>query len=223
MEMDGGDLRMVDVPPQVFLSKKPQPATANTSATRLSSTQPGESGIDVVTNGFQTSNRHLPAPHNNGFHANLDPGAKPTVSKPTLPNDGIIQHLSSEHPMADLSDLGDKPARIPEDVDEDEYEQVKPYNSLLPTGYCYDVRMRYHYELEPSKERRELHPEDPRRIFKIYQELCVAGLIKDEQLNREFLIPNPLVRIGARYVSEAEVCLVHDKKMFDKMRETKGE
>ena len=83
--------------------------------------------------------------------------------------------------------------------------------------------MRYHCELDPPKLRLDYHPEDPRRIFKIYKELCIAGLVKDELLNTGTLIPNPLVRIGAREVTEAEVCLVHDKKHFDFMKETAGE
>ncbi|KAL6720242.1 Histone deacetylase hda1 [Lecanora helva] len=101
-----------------------------------------------------------------------------------------------------------------------EREPTAPYNSSLPTILCYDVRMRYHCELDPPKQRLDYHPEDPRRIFKIYKELCIAGLVKDEFLNTGTVIPNPLMTIPAREVTEAEVCLVHDKKHFDFMQST---
>ena len=107
------------------------------------------------------------------------------------------------------------------DVEEDiEHEPPSTYKSSLPTGLCYDVRMRYHCELDPPKQRLDFHPEDPRRIFKIYKELCIAGLVKDNLLNTGTLIPNPLVRIPAREISEGEVCLVHDKRHYDLMRRT---
>ena len=95
-----------------------------------------------------------------------------------------------------------------------------PYLSSLPTGLCYDVRMRYHCELDPPKLRLDYHPEDPRRIFKIYRELCIAGLVKDDALNTGPLISNPLVRLTLRDATEAEVCSVHDKSHWDYMRST---
>ena len=106
------------------------------------------------------------------------------------------------------------------DDSDGERESAAPYISSLPTGLCYDVRMRYHCELDPPKQRLDYHPEDPRRIFKIYKELCIAGLVKDDLLNTGTLIPNPLVSIPAREVTEAEVCLVHDQRHFHFMRDT---
>jgi hypothetical protein len=108
------------------------------------------------------------------------------------------------------------------DHSDGEHEPVAPYRSSLPTGLCYDVRMRYHCELDPPKQRLDYHPEDPRRIFKIYKELCMAGLVKDPLLNTGTLIPNPLVNIPVREVGEDEVCLVHDKSHFDFMKTTAG-
>ncbi len=119
----------------------------------------------------------------------------------------------------------DKPEGMPGDFtdhSDGEHEPVAPYKSSLPTGLCYDVRMRYHCELDPPKQRLDYHPEDPRRIFKIYKELCMAGLVKDPLLNTGTLIPNPLVNIPVREVGEDEVCLVHDKSHFDFMKTTAG-
>ncbi|KAL8637306.1 MAG: hypothetical protein Q9228_005412, partial [Teloschistes exilis] len=83
---------------------------------------------------------------------------------------------------------------------------VRP--ELLPTGLCYDVRMRYHCELDPPKDRTDYHPEDPRRIYHIYRELCQAGLYPDPAFNVP-IIEKPLHRIYARSATPAEICLIH--------------
>jgi len=128
----------------------------------------------------------------------------------------VANQLSIESP-------NDKPEGMPGDFTDQsdgEHEPFTLYKSSLPTGLCYDVRMRYHCELDPPKQRLDYHPEDPRRIFKIYKELCMAGLVKDPLLNTGTLIPNPLVNIPVREVGEDEVCLVHDKSHFDFMKTT---
>ena len=99
--------------------------------------------------------------------------------------------------------------------------------ALLPTGLCYDVRMRFHCELDPPKQRVDFHPEDPRRIFCIYDALCLAGLVddKDNLKNREgvkILVSRPLMRVFARDATPAEICLVHDKKHYDFIESTKS-
>lgn len=145
----------------------------------------------------------------------------PTKRRPQEPSressvlaNNVANHLSIESledPMQQgLDDSTDE-------LDDAVHGTSTPYVSSLPTGLCYDVRMRYHCELDPPKQSRDFHPEDPRRIFKIYKELCMAGLVNDPMLNTGNLIPNPLLRINARNVSESEVCLVHDKKHWDFM------
>ncbi|MCJ1307172.1 Histone deacetylase hda1 [Agyrium rufum] len=92
-------------------------------------------------------------------------------------------------------------------------------HSSLPTGLCYDARMRFHCELDPPKDRSNFHPEDPRRIQNIYKALCKAGLVKDARLTPpECLVAQPMARIDARPVEEHEVCLVHTKKHWDYMQ-----
>ena len=138
---------------------------------------------------------------------------EPSRESSVLANN-VANHLSietSEDPVQQELD------EFIDELDDTEHEPTAPYVSSLPTGLCYDVRMRYHCELDPPKQSRDFHPEDPRRIFKIYKELCMAGLVNDPMLNTGNLIPNPLLRIDARDVSESEVCLVHDKKHWDFM------
>ncbi|KAL8693098.1 MAG: hypothetical protein Q9218_002022, partial [Villophora microphyllina] len=79
---------------------------------------------------------------------------------------------------------------------------------LLATGLCYDVRMRYHCELDPPKQRLDFHPEDPRRIYHIYRELCQAGLYQDPNFSVP-TVEKPLQRIQARNATPQEICLVH--------------
>ena len=173
----------------------------------------------LVPNGLQDPRRYASP---NSDVERLNPATRRT-KKPSRESSVLAHtvstHLSIETPgrptQQGLDDFIDE-------LDEAEHEPTAPYFSSLPTGLCYDVRMRYHCELDPPKQSRDFHPEDPRRIFKIYKELCMAGLVNDPMLNTGNLIPNPLLRINARDVSEAEVCLVHDKKHWDFMVTTAG-
>jgi histone deacetylase 6 len=91
--------------------------------------------------------------------------------------------------------------------------------SSLPTGLCYDIRMRYHCEVRPTLD---VHPEDPRRIYYIYRELCKAGLVDDPESTRP-LVNQPLLRIPARDATEEEIALVHDRAHYAFVRSTQGE
>lgn len=92
---------------------------------------------------------------------------------------------------------------------------------LLPTGLCYDIRMRYHCELDPPKDRGDYHPEDPRRIYHIYRELCQAGLYPDPGFNVP-IIEKPLHRINARSATPEEICLIHTIEHYNFVAGTAG-
>ncbi|KAL1306585.1 hypothetical protein AAFC00_005269 [Neodothiora populina] len=90
--------------------------------------------------------------------------------------------------------------------------EILPYSTSV-TGLVYDVRMRFHVEVEPKKEH-GVHPEDPRRIYSIYQELVEAGLVDDPDS------PGPvsdlvLGRIPARFATKEEICAVHTEQHFE--------
>lgn len=87
----------------------------------------------------------------------------------------------------------------------------------LPSGLCYDVQMRYHCEVRPTTD---VHPEDPRRIYYIYKELCRAGLVDDPDSPRP-LAPRPLKRIPARNATEAEISLIHSTDHYAFIESTK--
>ena len=97
-----------------------------------------------------------------------------------------------------------------------------PYTSL-PTGLCYDARMRFHTELNPPAQRSDFHPEDPRRILAIYRTLCWAGLADDPTFKPKIrLVSNPLRRIQTRHATRAEIVFVHDENHFDSLKRTAG-
>ena len=139
-----------------------------------------------------------------------------TREQSVLAND--IKNVSIDHGRPGQDDID----AYLKDVEDEEPEPPQPFMADVATGYCYDVRMRYHTELEPPENRRDFHPEDPRRIFSIYKELCCAGLIYDELLTKTSLVSRPLLRIDAREVEEGEVCLVHTKMHWENMKATKG-
>ncbi|KAJ6110855.1 histone deacetylase [Penicillium sp. IBT 16267x] len=86
----------------------------------------------------------------------------------------------------------------------------------LPSGLCYDSEMRYHCEIRPTAD---LHPEDPRRIFYIYDELCQAGLVDDPTSARP-LAPQTLRRILARRATQQEISTVHTEAHYDFVKST---
>ena len=89
--------------------------------------------------------------------------------------------------------------------------------SQLPTGLCYDDRMRYHAEVGATSAE-NVHPEDPRRIYYIFKELCEAGLVD----NKDYppMVEQPLHRINAREVTKEEIELVHTEAQYTFVRAT---
>ncbi|KAF8861541.1 histone deacetylase A-like protein [Acephala macrosclerotiorum] len=95
---------------------------------------------------------------------------------------------------------------------------AQPRKAYLPTGCCYDVRMKLHANADFSASPH--HPEDPRRIESIMKEFRDAGLIYNgTNLDLlEILKTSPqqsMYRIDARKATESEICTVHTAKHFD--------
>ncbi|EPS34986.1 hypothetical protein PDE_09951 [Penicillium oxalicum 114-2] len=99
--------------------------------------------------------------------------------------------------------------------DETAVKSGLPVGSLA-TGLCYDVRMRYHCEVRPTTE---VHPEDPRRIYYIFKELCRAGLVDDPDSVHP-LAPQTLKRIAARNATEDEITLIHSQAHYAFVKST---
>ena len=132
----------------------------------------------------------------------------------------IDARLRIESPSSDESEDS-----LLSDTDSEADENLsKPERGLpilkLPTGLCYDERMRYHAEVAATSGE-NVHPEDPRRIYFIYRELCEAGLVDDK--DNPPVVEVPLYRISAREVTKDEILLVHDERQYDLVRSTASE
>ena len=103
-------------------------------------------------------------------------------------------------------------------------EDSKPATSrkqLLPTGCCYDDRMKLHANADFSANPH--HPEDPRRIEVIMKEFKDGGLIYtgDEEDLAELLKRSPtqwMWRISARRATPSEICTVHTASHLEWVR-----
>ncbi|KAK9247032.1 hypothetical protein V1506DRAFT_486693 [Lipomyces tetrasporus] len=96
-----------------------------------------------------------------------------------------------------------------------------PYVSLK-TGLCYDVRMRYHAKIVTNAyDYTDPHPEDPRRVYRIYKALAEAGLVDMKGASGAAHIGGKLMQhIPAREATKDEVTLVHEIKHWDFIERT---
>lgn len=95
---------------------------------------------------------------------------------------------------------------------------IEPRKFYLPTGCCYDDRMKLHANADFSQSPH--HPEDPRRIAAIFDHFKAAGLIYNgnEGDAQKILKANPtqfMYRIPARQALKQEICLVHELTHYD--------
>ena len=86
-----------------------------------------------------------------------------------------------------------------------------PY-STSRTGLVYDVRMRFH--VEPIPKDHNMHPEDPRRIFAVYDELVQAGLV-DDPTSPDLVGSYVLLRIPLRPAIREEILACHSERSFN--------
>lgn len=82
------------------------------------------------------------------------------------------------------------------------------------SGICYDARMRFHAVINPVDD----HPEDPRRIYRIYRAIESAGLTSICSLTAGGR--RALRRIPVREALKEEVLLVHDLNHWESMLAT---
>lgn len=152
------------------------------------------------------------------------PGASSLSTQPTLvtgmpPPPDRVKMSDSESNSLDNLVKRDSLVETNSDWSDDEtaVKSGLPVGSLA-TGLCYDVRMRYHCEVRPTTE---VHPEDPRRIYYIFKELCRAGLVDDPDSVHP-LAPQTLKRIAARNATEDEITLIHSQAHYAFVKSTSG-
>lgn len=97
-----------------------------------------------------------------------------------------------------------------------------PYSSSK-TGLVYDSRMRFHAEpISQMMDVNEIHPEDPRRIHEIFQEIQQAGLVQSNDDSEESAKDEQCWRINARMATRGEICLIHTSEHYDFVESLQG-
>lgn len=86
--------------------------------------------------------------------------------------------------------------------------QALPYSSSR-TGLVYDARMRFHTELDSPDSKNDVHPEDPRRIWAIFNAFEKAGIVETVQSGTSAMLPFRLLRIPTRLATNEELALAH--------------
>ncbi|KAJ4990594.1 histone deacetylase [Stagonosporopsis vannaccii] len=96
----------------------------------------------------------------------------------------------------------------------------KPRSDALPiatlkTGLVYDPRMRFHAELPNDSSIDDIHPEDPRRIHSIFEEIREAGLVRGPESSENDEHDEFCWRIGIRPAEKHEIRLIHTEEHYN--------
>ena len=139
-----------------------------------------------------------------------------TNGEPHLQN-GFLDPRALDQ-MEDMDPLASPQDSEPSESQEEEEPEPSPRRFHLPTGCCYDARMKMHANADFSQSPH--HPEDPRRIEAIFQEFRRGGLIFDGSDSELFdvLKNSPtrwMWRISARAATREEVCTAHTASHFE--------
>jgi histone deacetylase 6 len=148
------------------------------------------------------------------------------ASNALMPSDFNSASQSMSERGSSISDddlILQNPPRVTIEIKQPGRDARLPYSSSK-TGLVYDPRMRFHMEVGSTTNKDsdddDLHPEDPRRIWSIYNELQLAGLTEeysstDEEAMAAKYYPQRLERIAARFAEPNEICLVHSKEHYN--------
>jgi histone deacetylase 6 len=198
------------------------------SPTSFDQSQSAAQGFEISNDAYFVVNGPSRPKSKAGLLAALEESSanpSPAQRSPAESTPEIANAIGGRLNLGSVSDGEDDEDSIMDDISDGTYFDEQPPHGLpvsaLPTGLCYDERMRYHAEVATINES-NYHPEDPRRIFYIYKELCQAGLVDDLKSQRP-LVRQPLYRIDAREATEEECCLIHTPKHYDFVKSTSGE
>lgn len=143
---------------------------------------------------------------------------EPEEAVPKIENgeaNGNVQEnsLAKNAPLNSLQSNGTKRPRAETAIVVVPYKKPELFYSPLKTGLVYDVRMRYHAKIFTSYfEYIDPHPEDPRRIYRIYKKLAEAGLVLDKSLSGTDDIGPLMEKIPIREATADEILEVHTEE-----------
>lgn len=179
---------------------------------------------------------------NGNNEATVDPSklsllaSPPDLSSPKLPFHGIGNYPKTVPParplfardQSDSQPVHSSPVMEPDAMDitmsKSSVVQVRippaprfpplPYSSSR-TGVVYDERMKFHAEYPELQSSVDFHPEDPRRISEIYEEIWQAGLIHGPNDPPEDAHDDQCWWIHTRPATSAEICLIHTPEHYN--------
>lgn len=99
--------------------------------------------------------------------------------------------------------------------------QALPF-ATLKTGLVYDPRMRFHAELPNDSSIDDIHPEDPRRIHSIFEEIREAGLVRGPESSDNDEYDEFCWRIGIRPAEKHEIMLIHTEEHYNFVASLRG-
>jgi histone deacetylase 6 len=162
---------------------------------------------------LQPSNGQLP------FHG---PSGASRFSRPSTQLDNARKTPRSPEGM-DMSSATPKRRASPEvRIAPRPRAAVLPYASSK-TGLVYDPRMRFHAELpDMSLNPDDIHPEDPRRIHSIFEEIRQAGLVGSSSVSEDEASEDHCWRIAIRSATRPEILLIHTEEHYDFVKSLQG-
>lgn len=148
------------------------------------------------------------------------PISSPTRPTFNLPSAMELENGHSSAVGAIAIDIGVNPLvrLVPQVVIPPSRFKPLPYASSR-SGIVYDVRMRFH--TDPRPDAFDPHPETPKRISEIFEELNAAGLIQDISLP-DSMDDFKLIRIHIRQADPSEIALVHSDKHVEFVQSLRG-
>ncbi|KAF2200256.1 Arginase/deacetylase [Delitschia confertaspora ATCC 74209] len=127
------------------------------------------------------------------------------------------EHYAQEDELMDVEDSSSPPARAPspyvEIIKQEPRFPPLPYASGK-TGLVYDAQMRFHVEPPNAYLPEDIHPEDPRRIWAIFDEIRKAGLVQGPEEDEDAK-DYQCCRISARHATRPEICLIHTEDHYN--------
>jgi histone deacetylase 6 len=145
--------------------------------------------------------------------------ASPTMKSeegPASSDSFVPEYTATESSYDDVMDVESSPSPVLSQV------LIPPLTRYIPlpyasgrTGLVYDVRMRFHAEPPNVAMPEDIHPEDPRRIHEIFDEIRKAGLVQGPEDSDEDVDAYKCFRIGIRPATRGEICLIHTEEHYN--------
>ncbi|EOA88363.1 uncharacterized protein SETTUDRAFT_160266 [Exserohilum turcica Et28A] len=152
------------------------------------------------------------------FHS---PSKAPSLLHPNSHQSNPASHRRTNSPSSRSEKMSTSKPTPPRHTSPQVRIPPKSRSSLVyatsKTGLVYDPRMRFHAELpDMNINPDDIHPEDPRRIHSIFEELRQAGLVASSTSDGDQ--EDHCWRIAARFATRPEILLIHTEDHYNLVR-----